>query len=111
MENNMTDQVRPQQQEGPTDRKKTGCGYLYLTNNIDTEYPEFFLRLGKQGGCPAAFLSALAKVSSLALRAGVKKEDLIRIWKDIRCPNPMWDGPVQILSCPDAVSKALSEEP
>jgi len=107
----MADQIRPTQQKGDTIRKKTGCGYLYLIDCTNAEYPEFFLRLGKTGGCPAAFLSALAKVSSLALRAGVKKEDLIRIWKDIRCPNPMWDGPVQILSCPDAVSKALSKEP
>ena len=105
----MTDQVRPTQQKGDTPRTKTGCGYLYLIDCTDAEYPEFFLRLGKTGGCPAAFLSALAKVSSLALRAGVKKEDLIRIWKDIRCPNPMWDGPVQVLSCPDAVSKMLEK--
>jgi ribonucleoside-diphosphate reductase alpha chain len=98
---------RPTQQKGETPRKKTGCGYLYLTDCIDTDYPEFFLRLGKTGGCPAAMLSALAKVSSLALRAGVKKEDLIRIWKGIHCPNPMWDGPVQVLSCPDAVAQML----
>jgi len=100
---------RPQQQTGDTPRKKTGCGYLYLTDLSHTEYPEIFIRLGKTGGCPAAFLSALAKVSSLALRAGVKKEDLVRIWKDIRCPNPMWDGPVHVLSCPDAIAKMLED--
>lgn len=106
----MTEQVRPTQQKGDTSRKKTGCGYLYLTDHIDAEYPEFFLRLGKTGGCAAAFLTALAKVSSLALRAGVTKEDLIRIWKDIRCPQPMWDGSVQVLSCPDAVAKMLEND-
>ena len=105
----MTEQDRPQQQIGDTLRKKTGCGYLYLTDCIDAEYPEIFLRLGKTGGCAAAYLSALAKVSSLALRAGVERADLIRIWQDIRCPNPMWDGPVQIMSCPDAVAKMLAE--
>jgi ribonucleoside-diphosphate reductase alpha chain len=100
---------RPAQQKGPTPRKKTGCGYLYLTDCSDAEYKEIFLRLGKTGGCPAAFLQALAKVSSLALRAGVEKKELVRIWKGISCPNPMWDGPVQILSCPDAVAHMLEE--
>lgn len=100
---------RPIQQAGETPRKKTGCGYLYLTDCTDADYPEFFLRLGKTGGCPAAFLQALAKVSSLALRAGVKKEELVRIWKGTNCPNPMWDGPVQILSCPDAVAQMLED--
>lgn len=106
-ENNMTDQVRPTQQKGDTLRKKTGCGYLYVTDCTGAAFPEIFLRLGKTGGCAAAFLSALAKVTSLALRVGVERNDLIRIWKGIRCPVPMYDGPVQILSCPDAVAQML----
>ena len=101
---------RPTQQEGPTVRKKTGCGYLYLTDNTGAEYPEFFLRLGKTGGCPAAFLQAIAKIASLGLRRKLEKEDIVRMLADIGCPNPMWDGPVQVMSCPDAVAKMLELE-
>ena len=100
---------RPTQQIGDTVRKKTGCGYLYLIDRTNSEYPEFFLKLGKTGGCPAAFLQSLAKISSLGLRRKLEKEDIIRMLKEISCPQPMWDGPVQVLSCPDAVSKMLGD--
>lgn len=105
----MLKMCRPQQQEGPTIRKKTGCGYLYLIDRTDSEYPEFFLKLGKTGGCPAAFLQALAKISSLGLRRKLEKEDVIRMLKEIGCPQPMWNGSVQILSCPDAIAKMLED--
>jgi ribonucleoside-diphosphate reductase alpha chain len=102
-----TDSLRPVQQHGDTPRKKTGCGWLYITDCTTAEYKEVFLRLGKTGGCPAAFLQALAKIISLGLRRKLEKEDVVRMLAGISCPNPMWDGPVQILSCPDAVAKAL----
>ena len=101
---------RPDQQAGATPKRKTGCGNLFLTDCSQSDYPEIFLKLGKTGGCPAAFLQALAKVSSLALRAGVTRTELIRVWKGIGCPNPAWDGPVQVLSCPDAVAQMLERE-
>jgi hypothetical protein len=102
--------TRPVQQKGDTPRIKTGCGYLYLTDCSNTEYPEIFLRLGKTGGCPAAFLQALAKVISLGLRRKLEKEDVVRMLSEIGCPNPMWDGPVQVLSCPDAIAHMLRED-
>jgi len=101
---------RPQQQDGSTPRRKTGCGYLYLTDCTNAEYPEIFLRLGKTGGCPAAFLQAIAKLASLGLRRKLEKEDIVRMLRDIQCPQPMWDGPVQVLSCPDAVAKMLDDK-
>jgi len=106
----MIEQKRPQQQEGTTSRRKTGCGYLYLTDCTEAEYKEVFLRLGKTGGCPAAFLQALAKVISLGLRRKLEVEDVIRMLTDISCPIPMWNGAVQIMSCPDAVAKMLAED-
>lgn len=95
--------------EGETIRTKVGCGYIYMTNNLKDEYPEVFLRLGKPGGCPRAFLQALGMAISLGSRAGVTKEDFIKAFKDISCPSPMWDGPKHNLSCLDAIAKMLEE--
>jgi len=100
---------RPPVQSGPTVRKKTGCGWLYVTDCTGAEYPEIFLRLGKTGGCAAAFLQALAKITSLGMRRKLEKEDVVRMLEGIGCPQPMWDGPVQVMSCPDAVAKVLRE--
>lgn len=105
----MTEQVRPPQQKGDTVRRKTGCGYLYLTDHTDAEYPELFLRLGKTGGCAAAFLQALAKISSLGLRRQLTVEDVVRMFSEIKCPLPVWDGSTQVLSCPDAIAKMLNK--
>lgn len=101
---------RPPMVRGYTLCKKTGCGKLYVTDNTEGEFKEVFLRLGKPGGCAAAFLQALARVSSFALRAGVPKERIVQACKGIGCPSPMWDGSVQHLSCPDAIAKALEYE-
>lgn len=95
---------------GTTPRTKTGCGYLYLINNTKDDYKEVFFKLGKPGGCPQCFLQALGMVASLALRGQVTKEELIKAWKDIQCPNPMWDGTIHNLSCPDAIAKMLERE-
>jgi hypothetical protein len=86
-----------------------GCGFLYLTDNTKDEYQEVFFRLGKPGGCPAAFLQALWMIANLALRAGVEKDEIIKAWRDIGCPSPHWDGPNLNKSCPDAIARMLSE--
>ena len=98
---------RPDQNEGETTRIKTGCGWLYITDCTESEYKEVFIRLGKTGGCAAAFLQALAISVSLGLRAGVPKERFIDLFKDIRCPTPCWYKGEQVLSCPDGIAKML----
>jgi hypothetical protein len=95
--------------EGETPRSKTGCGYLYVVDNTASEYPEVFFRLGKAGGCPAVFLQALGMAVSVAIRAGVPKEKFIKMFNEMSCPNPCWDGPKHNLSCPDAIAKMLEE--
>lgn len=50
-------------------------------------------------------------IVSLALRGPVTKEDIVKAFRDIQCPNPMWDGSKHNLSCPDAIAKVLEETP
>lgn len=99
--------TRPQTLKGTTHRIKTGCGYLYITDNTDSDCAEIILRLGKPGCCPRAFLQAIAMTASVALRYGMPKEKLISQWKGIQCPSPMWSEGRQVLSCPDAVAQVL----
>ena len=59
---------RKQILSGKTVRIKTGCGHLYVTLNEDNGVPsEIFLRLGKSGGCTAAFLEAITRICTLNL--------------------------------------------
>lgn len=102
---------RPDVVKGETIRIKTGCGHLYVIDNTDDEnYKEFFLRLGKPGGCAAATLSAIAMLGSVALRNGMAKEKIIKILSGIRCTNPSWENGEEILSCVDAVARVLGRE-
>jgi len=101
---------RPDAWEGETHRVKTGCGYLYVTVNVDAGTPvEVFAHLGKTGGCAAAQAEAVARLVSLALRSGVALSAVVKELRGIRCPSPAWGekgGPV--LSCPDAVARVLA---
>lgn len=89
---------------GKTIRKKTGCGWIYLTlNGGGTGTTEVFARLGKAGGCALSQTEALGRVISLGLRYGVPVEEIRVQLKGIRCNVPNGD----ILSCADAIAQAL----
>ncbi len=99
---------RPEITQGTTQRLETGCGHMYVTINTDSHGAcEVFVQMGKVGGCASAQLEAIARLSSLALRANVKVESLIRQLKGIRCQSPMWHKGKMITSCGDAVGQAL----
>ncbi|MCD6383285.1 MAG: vitamin B12-dependent ribonucleotide reductase [Thermoplasmata archaeon] len=101
---------RPAVMQGMTGKIKVGCGNLYITINYDEEGPfEIFSSLGKAGGCAAAQIEAISRLVSLALRSGIDPFQIVKQLKGIRCPNPIKIGPGQgeILSCPDAIGKAL----
>jgi ribonucleoside-diphosphate reductase alpha chain len=102
---------RPESTKGATPRIKVGCGKLYATITEATEdYQETFFRLGKSGGCPASFLDGIGRLISLGLNQPLTRELIVRAFQGIRCPSPMFDGNVQILSCVDAIANLLKEE-
>ena len=93
---------------GATRKMNTGCGSLYVTINEDEQgIFEVFAAMGKGGGCAASQTEAIGRLISLALRAGVDKEQIIKQLKGVRCPNQSWEKGGRIYSCSDAIAKAI----
>lgn len=100
--------LRPQVTTGLTAKMRTGCGNMYVTVNEDEQGPcEIFTLLGKSGGCTASQSEAIGRLVSLALRSGLKCEEIIQQLKGIRCPQPAITEQGVILSCADALAKAM----
>ncbi len=94
---------------GSTRKIRTGCGNLYVTINEDEEGNlfEIFNQIGKAGGCAASQSEAIGRLVSLAFRSGIEPEEVIRQLKGISCHAPVWYREGKILSCSDAVAKAI----
>lgn len=93
---------------GATRKMNTGCGSLYVTINEDEKgIFEVFAAMGKGGGCAASQTEAIGRLISLALRAGVDKEQIVKQLKGVRCPNQAWEKGGRIYSCSDAIAKAI----
>src|SRR5512134_1540238 len=105
----VTPRPRPDTLIGVTKEIKTSCGKLYVTINRDEKgIFEVFNQMGKAGGCAASQSEAIGRLASLALRSGVQPENIIKQLKGISCHLPSWGGNGgKILSCADAVSKAI----
>jgi ribonucleoside-diphosphate reductase alpha chain len=93
---------------GATRKMNTGCGSLYVTINED-EYGifEVFAAMGKGGGCAASQTEGIGRLISLALRAGIDKEQIVKQLKGVRCPSQAWEKGGRIYSCSDAIAKAI----
>jgi len=99
---------RPMTLKGWTYRMQTGCGPLYVTVNEDEEgLFELFTTMGKAGGCAASQSEAIGRMVSLAWRSGVQPKQVIKQLLDISCHSHSGFGDKKILSCADAVAKAI----
>jgi len=100
---------RPTITQGFTEKITTGCGNLYITVNYDEHgICEVFTNTSKAGGCPAQS-EASARLVTLALRANVDHDSIIRQLTGIRCPAAVRNKNSQCLSCPDAIARALKK--
>ncbi len=111
VENSSIPKERPAVLIGKTIEKTTGCGKMYITINQDNEGNifEIFTSIGKAGGCAQSQSEAIGRLMSLNLRSGVKPEFIVRQLKGISCHMPYGFGSQRVLSCADAVGKALEE--
>lgn len=99
---------RPEITHGSTYRIKTGCGNLYVTiNNDEHGICELFATIGKSGGCAETQSDAVARLISLALRAGIETKSIIKQIRGLRCPAPNWSQHGPVFSCPDAIAQAI----
>ena len=86
----------------------TGCGPLYVTINEDEEgIFELFTTMGKAGGCASSQCEAIGRMVSLAWRSGVEAGPVIKQLVGISCHQPAGFGVEKVLSCADAVAKAI----
>jgi len=98
---------------GETYKFRMGCGTLFVSvNRDDNGLCEVFANLGKAGGCPSQS-EATCRAVSTALRSGVEPKELIEQLRGIRCLSTATarkkGGSIDVLSCPDAIAKAISE--
>ncbi|NMC73095.1 MAG: vitamin B12-dependent ribonucleotide reductase, partial [Geobacteraceae bacterium] len=99
---------RPKALKGWTYQMQTGCGPLYVTVNQDnTGLFELFTTMGKAGGCAASQCEAIGRMVSLAWRSGVQARQVIKQLLGISCHAQSGFGDNKILSCADAVAKAI----
>src|SRR5690606_30076718 len=80
---------RPDVMRGSTYKVTTAYGKMYVTVNDDDQGQpyELFATLGKTGGFFAAKTEAMSRLASLALRSGIKPEEVIDQMKGIRGPS------------------------
>ena len=101
---------RPETVEGFTTKMKTGLGNLYV--NI-TEYKgrpfEVFAIIGKSGNSTTAKTEAIGRLVSLALRAGIRVEDIVEQLKGIGGEHPIFQKSGLVLSIPDAIAKIFEK--
>ena len=98
---------RPEVTYGMTKKYNIGnCGKLYVTINSDENgICEVFINTGEEG-C-AALTEAVGRLESIAIRSGMDLDSVKDQLKGIRCATCIADSETHVLSCPDAIAKAV----
>jgi ribonucleoside-diphosphate reductase alpha chain len=99
---------RPETLDGFTTKIKTGYGHLYVTvTEYDRKPFEVFATIGKSGKSTTAKTEAIGRLASLALRSGVKVDDIVDQLKGISGEHPVFQNGGLVLSIPDAIARVL----
>jgi ribonucleoside-diphosphate reductase alpha chain len=99
---------RPETLQGFTTKIKTGLGQLYVTvTELDGQPFEIFATIGKSGRSTTAKTEAIGRLVSLALRSGVKVNEIVEQLKGIGGEHPVFQDGGLVLSIPDAISRVL----
>lgn len=97
---------------GKTYKLKTACSKMYLTVNKTDEGDVFEVFANITGGCTSN-ISSLCRLTSAALRSGMKVEKIIEELRAVSCPACQAlrkKGEMDIeLSCGNAIAKALEK--
>ncbi|MGD2187893.1 MAG: vitamin B12-dependent ribonucleotide reductase [Desulfobacterales bacterium] len=99
---------RPETLEGFTTKMKTGYGHLYVTvTEYDGKPFEVFATIGKSGRSTTAKTEAIGRLASLALRSGIKVNEIVHQLKGIGGEHPVFQNGGLVLSIPDAIARVL----
>ncbi|MBE3090192.1 MAG: vitamin B12-dependent ribonucleotide reductase [Actinobacteria bacterium] len=104
---NIKPRPRPDITKGVTRKYNIGgCGKIYVTVNSDElGICEVFTSTGEEG-C-AALSEAVSRLISITLRAGIDIDSILKQIEGIRCITCIADENTHVLSCPDAIGKAI----
>ncbi len=101
---------RPETLNGITKRIATPSGTLWATLNLYEGRPfEMFCQIGRAGTDIYAFTESIARLISLALRAGVDPSEVVRQLRGIGGSGQIGFGPNRVLSVPDAIGRMLDQ--
>jgi ribonucleoside-diphosphate reductase alpha chain len=104
---NIKPRPRPDITKGMTRKYSIGdCGKIYVTVNSDElGICEVFTSTGEEG-C-AALSEAVSRLISITLRSGIDIDSILKQIEGIRCITCIADENTHVLSCPDAIGKAI----